>query len=83
MKLEIEINDKELQEEMKVILSRQLVSEYTSERKVFKREIAKAVKEVVYSEKASIIEMVVNRATTEIVKKSVPELLNKIIKLKE
>lgn len=40
--------------------------------------VDKAIKEYIYSNKDVIIERVVNRAVTEVVRKSIPELLKKI-----
>jgi hypothetical protein len=79
MQVNIEINDKELREEVTSIIARKLTNGWSTERNVMKRTIADAVKEVVYSEKEFIIDMVINRATTEIVKKSMPKLIDKMM----
>ena len=43
-------------------------------------EIQQAVKEIVYSRKDEIIEKVISRASTEIVKKGMPKLFDKMMK---
>jgi len=79
MQIKIDIDDKELREEVTNTIARKLTQTWSVERNVMKRTIADAVKEVVYSEKEFIIDMVINRATAEIVKKAMPKLLNKMM----
>lgn len=79
MQVNIEIDDKELREEVTSIIARKIISNWSAERNVMKQTIADAVREVVYSEKEFIINMVINRATTEIVKKAMPKLLDKMM----
>lgn len=79
MQIKIEINDAELRTEMTNIIARKLTSDYSADRNLMKHTIADAVKEVVYSQKEEIIKMVVNRASAEIVRKAMPELLNKMM----
>ena len=43
------------------------------------REISSAVKDLIYSQKDLIIEMVVDRAAAEIVRKGLPKLMDKMI----
>ena len=78
MQVKIDIDDKELQAEVTQIIARKLTQTWSSERNVLKQTIANAVKEVVYSEKEFIIEMVISRATAEITKKAMPKLLSKL-----
>jgi hypothetical protein len=78
MQVKIDIDDKELREEVTQIIARKLTQSWTSERNMFKRIIAESVREVVYSQKEEIINMVVERATREIVSKSIPKLLDKL-----
>ena len=78
MELKIEIDEKELRKEVTDIIARKLTQSWTSERNMFKRIIAESVREVVYSQKEEIINMVVGRATREIVSKSIPKLLDKL-----
>ena len=78
MELKIEIDEKELRKEVTDIIARKLTQSWTSERNMFKQIIAESVREVVYSQKEEIINMVVGRATREIVSKSIPKLLDKL-----
>ena len=79
MQIKVEIDDKELQAEVTNIIAKKLTSDYSADRNLMKRTTAEAVKEVIYSQKKEIIEMVVNRASTEITRKAMPELLNKMM----
>lgn len=78
MKIEIEINDKELQSEMTRIIASKLVSEYSADRHLMKLTMADVIKEVIYSQKEEIISMVVNKSSVEIVKKGLPRLIEKL-----
>ena len=75
---QITLDDKAIVEQIKDILSqvlsRQLLNQYSDTG----REISAAVKEIVYSHKDEIIDKVVNRAVTEIVKKGLPRLLERM-----
>ena len=79
MEIKVKIDDKELQEEITRIIANKITSTYSYEQSTFKREIANAVKETIYSEKQFIIDAVIARATTEIVKKAMPKLIDKMI----
>lgn len=78
MELKINIDDKQLQYEVTQMISRKLTANWSPERQVMKRMIAESVKEVVYSQKDFIIDMVVNRATREIRNKALPKLLENL-----
>ena len=78
MQIKIDIDDNELREVVTSMIAKQLTASWSTERQVLKRTVADAVKEVVYSEKEFIIEMVINRATAEITKKAMPKLLSKL-----
>lgn len=73
----IEIDDKLIAKQMNdilnTILTRQLNNKYTETDYV----IRDAVKELIYSHKAEIIEKVVDRAAREIVKKGLPKLIER------
>lgn len=79
MQIKVEIDDKELQEEITNIIARKLTASWSVERNLMKRTIADSVKEVVYSQKEEIINMVVSRASAEIVRKGIPKLVDKMI----
>jgi hypothetical protein len=79
VKLEIDINDRELQEEITGIIAKKITAAWSAERNMLKHTIADAVKEVVYSQKEMIIDKVIKRATTEIVRKAMPKLMDKMM----
>lgn len=76
MELKIQIDEQELQEAITQIIARKITA--GTERQMMKMEIAESVREVVYSQKEFIIDMVVNRATREIRNKALPKLLENL-----
>ena len=76
MELKIQIDEQELQEAITQIIARKITA--SSERQMMKREIAESVREVVYSQKDFIVDMVVDRATREIRNKALPKLLENL-----
>ena len=78
MQVTIEIDDKELQQAVKDIIAKNIVSNYTTEHySAYKKGIEQAVKETVYVEKEKLIEKCVDRATIELTKKAFPKLIDK------
>jgi len=83
MKLEVDINVKEITE----LFTREIVKQILTERTYDNREarrgirdgVDKAIKQYVYTNKDKIIDRVVERASIEIVKKGLPKLLEKLI----
>lgn len=73
----IEVNDDSIKEQVQGILNTICNHELNNKYSESGREISFAVKDLVYSRKDEIIEMVVDRATREIVKKGLPKLLDK------
>lgn len=73
----IEINDDAIKEQVQGILNTICNHELNNKYSESGREISAAVKDLVYSRKDEIIDMVVDRATREIVKKGLPKLLDK------
>ena len=73
----IEINDAAIKEQVQGILNTICNHELNNRYSESGREISAAVKDLIYSRKDEIIEMVVDRATREIVKKGLPKLLDK------
>jgi len=84
MKIEIEIDEKYIAELVSQEIARRIVAERGSESREAKLGIRdgidKAIKQYIYSQKDIVIERVVDRASTEIVKKGLPKLLERISK---
>jgi hypothetical protein len=77
VKIEVNIDDKQLEELVMERLVRSIL-ERSQIRYDMKSSIGAAVKQHIYSNKAEIIERVVDRASREIVKKGLPKLLEKV-----
>ena len=73
----IQINDDVITEQVGSIINTVVNREIRNRYSPSGREIADAVRELIYSQKDTIIEMVVDRATREIVKKGLPKLLER------
>lgn len=69
----------EIKEQISGILNIVLKDELRSRYSDTGREISSAVKDLIYSQKDRIIEMVVDRASAEIVRKGLPKLMDKMI----
>lgn len=82
MQIKIEIDENYITELVSQKIAERIVTEYkyeNREAKIGVRDgVEKAVKQYVYSEKDSIIERVVDRASVEIVKKGLPKLLDRL-----
>ena len=75
----IEVDENAIKEQIAGILNTVLNQELRSRYSDTGREISAAVKELIYSQKDRIIEMVVDRASAEIVRKGLPKLMDKMI----
>lgn len=73
----IEIDDKVINEQIQGILNECLNRELHLRYSSAGLEISAAVKELIYSRKDEIVEMVVDRAVKELVKKGLPKLIEK------
>lgn len=84
MKIELEIDDTYIKEMVAKELAERIVQNYSYENQDAKYGIRegtdKAIKEYIYSRKDEIIDKVISRASTEIVKKGMPKLLDKVMK---
>lgn len=78
MEIKIQIDEEELKKLITDLIARKITTQYTTERHMFKNEIAKATREIVYAEKDYIIQEVIHRATTEIKRKALPKLLESL-----
>ena len=75
----IEVDETAIKEQIAGILNTVLKQELMSRYSDSGREISAAVKELIYANKDRIIEMVVDRASAEIVRKGLPRLMDKMI----
>lgn len=75
----IDVDENAIKEQIARILNTVLKDELRSRYSDTGREISAAVKELIYSQKDKIIEMVVDRASAEIVRKGLPRLMDKMI----
>ena len=82
MKMEIEIDEKYIAELVSQEIARKMVAEHNYESREGKfgiREgVDKAIKQYIYSKKDEVIDRVVDRASTEIVKKGINKLMDRI-----
>lgn len=76
MEIKININEEELQEVVTTMIARQLVAGF--ERNQLEYALREAVKSTIYSRKDELIERCVSRASSELVKKGMPELLKRL-----
>lgn len=87
MKIEIEINESYIAELVSQEIAKRIVAEHGYENREAKIGIRdgvdKAIKQYIYSKKDAVIERVVDRASTEMVRKAMPKLLDKMMKNKE
>lgn len=82
VKLEIEIDEAYITELVSKEIAKRIVETHGYEnhqaRVGIRDGVDKAIKQYIYSKKDSIIERVVERASTEIVRKGLPKLLEKL-----
>ena len=71
----IEIDDKSVTDQINGIINAVFKREINNKYGETGHEISKAVKDIVYSHKDEIIDKVIDRAVTEIVRKGLPKLL--------
>lgn len=75
----IEVDENAIKEQISGILNTVLKQELRSRYSDTGSEISAAVKDLIYSQKDRIIEMVVDRASAEIARKGLPKLMEKMI----
>ena len=75
---EIEVNEDSIKEQITEILNCEWKDQMRSQYTECGRVMTEAVKELIYSKKDQIVEMVVDRAVREIVKKGLPKLLERM-----
>lgn len=83
MKIEITIDESRISQLVEETIAEQLFNEYNSTVRDGKLGVRygteKAVKEYIYSRKEEIIEKCINRATTELVRKGLPKLIERAV----
>jgi len=86
MKIEIEIDESYITELVSQEIAKRLVTEHCYENREarigIREGVDKAIKQYIYSKKDTVIERVVDRASTEIVKKGLPKLLDRLGEIK-
>ena len=84
MKIKLEIDDSYIKEMVAKELVEQIIEnhhyEHTEAKYGVREGTDKAIKEYIYSRKDEIIDRVIERASTEIVKKGMPKLLDRVMK---
>jgi len=79
MKIEVEISDEEIANLIKDKIAQVIVGDrFSYDKNMYKREIAQAVRDVIYADKENIINMTVNRASREIKSKAIAKLLSDV-----
>ena len=74
MKIEAEIPDEELKEMFTKVIAERLYSDYSSDRNLYKRTIAECVRDVIYKDKANIVDKIVAQASRECRTKAIKKL---------
>lgn len=80
IKVTVELDEDEIKGKITEIIAKEARNSYTTFRFEEKKAVEAAVKEVVYSQKDELIERCVDRASTELAKKALPKLLDKMAK---
>lgn len=82
IKIEIEIDENYITELVSQEIAKRLVTEHCYENREarigIREGVDKAIKQYIYMKKDEVIDRVVERATTEIVKKGLPKLLDRL-----
>lgn len=76
----IQIDDKVLCDQVNKILDRIIGNELCDRCSNSREAIALAIKDLIYSRKDEIIDRIIDKATTELVKKGLPRLLERMAK---
>ena len=78
MKIEIEIDEKELRERVTDIVAKAFFSQYTAERRVLRESVDRAVKEIIMGEKEKIRDMAVASAAKKLAYGAAPKVVKKL-----
>lgn len=80
MKIEVEIDDNELQETVKQVVAKHFFDSYSPDQRLLKKVVEKAVKDVLLQEKERIVERAINVAAVKIAYGAAPKLVEKLAK---
>lgn len=75
MKIEIEITDEKLKEMLTKVIADRIHSDYSYDTNLYKRTIAECVRDVIYKDKANIVDRIVAQASRECRAKAIKKLL--------
>ena len=75
MKIEIEIPDEKLKEMLTKVIADRIHSDYSYDMNLYKRTIAECVRDVIYKDKANIVDRIVAQASRECRTKAIKKLL--------
>lgn len=78
MQIIVEIPEDELKETVKCVVANKLYADYSSDRRLMQRVIAECIREIIYKDKAEIVDKIVARASRECKSKAVKKLLDTI-----
>lgn len=80
MKIEINIDDAELQERVTEIVAKKFFNDFCAERRELREVVANAVKDVISTDREKIVGMAIDKATGEIAYGDAPKLVEKLAK---
>ena len=78
MKITVEIPEDELKEAVMALVARDFKAEFSSDRRMAMKVVAECVREIIYKEKAEIVDRIVAQASRECRSKAVKKLLENI-----
>lgn len=75
MKLTVEIPDEEIKEAVMGVVARHYYESFSEDRRVVRNVVAECVREIIYKDKAEIVDRIVAQASRECKSKAVKKLL--------
>lgn len=75
MKIEVEVPDEELKEMLTKVISERLYADFSYDQRLYKRTIAECVRDVIYKDKANIVDRIVAQASRECRTKAIKKML--------
>lgn len=80
MKIEINIDDTELQERVTEIAAKKFFNDFCAEQRELREVVAKAVKDVISADREKIVSMAIDKAAGKIAYGAAPKLVEKLAK---